>query len=113
MAGGVCRGCFMECRSYEMVSEGFSRPYPCPLPLRMWAARHRSDRGDGFGYVVESDDDEAVDDWYVPQRGRPVPQDVRERWVALIEGGYASDSEAAQELGVNVGTVRRWLREGA
>ena len=110
MAGGICRGCFMECRSYEMVSEGYPRPYPCPLSLRTWAARHRHDRGDAFGYVNEVDGEAVMDAWYVPKRGKPTPQDVRERWVALIEGGYASEEECALELGVNVGTVRGWIR---
>lgn len=104
-----CKGCFMECGSYEMVPKGFARPYPCNLVTRTWAARHRHDPGDELGYVYETDEDAEAERMYLPARSGPTPPEVRERWVALIDGGYASMDEAAQELNITLGAVRKWL----
>lgn len=105
----TCKGCFLECGSYEMVPPRYARPYPCSLSTRLWAARHRHDPGDEFGFVRESGADAEAERLYLPGRGAPTPPDVRERWVALVRDGYASMEEAAEELGVTLGAVRKWM----
>lgn len=99
----------MECRRYEMVPGCYARPYPCTIGMRMWAARHRNDVGDEFGFVTESDADIEAERLYLPERNGPTPADVRDRWVALINGGYASMDECAMELGITIGAVRKWF----
>ena len=57
MEEGKCKGCFMGCKPYEMVSKGYYQPFPCSVELRTWAEAHRDDRGDELGYVREAPND--------------------------------------------------------
>lgn len=109
MATVTCMGCFMECRRYEMVPGCYARPYPCTEAMMRWAYMHKNDPGDEFGFVVETDDEADDERLRAPERSVPTPPEVRELWVALIRDGYATKDDCARELGVTIGTVRKWL----